>query len=252
MLQQFGFTQYESQIYQALVTIDQPLDATGIVKRSGVPRTKVYEVLHRLLEKGLIFESTMEKKRLYIALPLESVIEKLKIDFESNIKKLKETKIKQTPIDDRVWSFKEDQTIRSSLKDLLNQAESSIFISGWEDDLVHFLSLLEIKYQQGIDVNIHVIGDMNTNIPNVSTLIPDEHHETLERSRILIVDEEEMVFAGVEDDEWYAIRTKSRSLVKFFTEFFYHDVALTEITRKYRDTVMNDEAIREVLLKLRY
>ncbi|UFU00634.1 TrmB family transcriptional regulator [Radiobacillus kanasensis] len=252
MLQQFGFTQYESQVYEALVTMDQPLDATNIVKRSGVPRAKVYEVLQRLGEKGVIMESTTDKKRLYSAVSLDSVIEKLKTDFQQNIKQLRELQVKQTPIDDRVWSLKGDHSIQSALKEMVQQARKSVFISGWADDLHSYLPFLEEKYKEGVVIHIHVIGELDTMIPSVSTLIPDVHHGTLERSRIVIVDEEEMLFAGVEDTDWQSIRTKSRSLVKFFTEFFYHDVALTEITEKYRDIVMKDESIRDVLMKLRY
>ncbi len=252
MLQQFGFTQYESQVYQSLITEDQPLDATGIVKRSGVPRSKVYEVLHRLAEKGMIMESTVEKKRLYTALPIEATIKKLKADFETNVQQLREAQIKKTVTDDRVWTLKDNQSIQSVLQGLLQGAEQSIIISGWADDLTGYLPLLEENYKNGLSVKIHVIGELSTEIPDVSTLIPDTQHGTLERSRILIVDEEEMLFAGMEDTAWQAIRTKSRPLVKFFAEFFYHDVALTEITRKYKDTVMKDEAVRNVLLNLRY
>ncbi|MEC5425453.1 helix-turn-helix domain-containing protein [Virgibacillus sp. C22-A2] len=252
MLMQFGFTQYESQVYHALITTDQPLDATAIVRRSGVPRSKVYEVLHRMGEKGVILESTMEKKRLYTALSLDSMIEKLETDFEKNVQKLKDTKIKETPMDDRVWTLKEDKSIQALVKRLVKRAERSVSISGWADDIVILLPLLEDKYKAGLNVTIHVIGELKTIIPTVSTLIPDIQHANLERSRILIVDESEMIFAGIENSEWQAIRTHSRPLVKFFTEFFYHDVALTEITRKYKDTIMQDKDIRDILLKLRY
>lgn len=252
MLQQFGFTQYESQAYESLITSDEPLDATAIVKRSGVPRAKVYEVLHRLGEKGMILESTVEKKRLYCALPIEATIEKLKSDFEDNVKQLREAQIKKTVTDDRVWTLKDNQSIQSVLKGLLESAEHSIVISGWADDLVAYVPLLEEKDEAGLSVKIHVIGELSTSISDVSTLIPDTQHGTLERSRILVVDEQEILFAGIEETKWQAIRTQSRPLVKFFTEFFYHDVALTEITQKYKDIVMKDEAIRQVLLNLRY
>lgn len=252
MLQQFGFSQYESQVYQSLITMDQPLDASSIVKGSGVPRSKVYEVIHRLTDKGMILETTVEKKRLYTALPLESAIKKLTADFNSKVNQLKNTPIKETPKDDRVWTLKDDQSIQSLLENSLQQATDSIIISGWADDLTQYLPILEEKYDAGIVVNMHVIGEIVTPIPNVSTLIPDTNHDTLERSRILIVDEQEILYAGMEETTWQAIRTQSRPLVKFFTEFFYHDVALTEITQRYKDTIMKDEVIRDVLLKLRY
>ncbi|QED46058.1 TrmB family transcriptional regulator [Cytobacillus dafuensis] len=252
MLQQFGFTQYESQVYSSLITINQALDATAIVKRSGVPRSKVYEVLHRLSEKGIVMESTVEKKRLYTALPMDAMIEKLKTDFELHIEELKKINVEETEVDDRVWTLKKNQSIQSFIKALSLKATRSIFISAWADDLVTYLPLLESKYKEGLEVIIHVIGEVETIIPTVSTLIPDQSHETLERSRIIIVDEKEMMFAGIEDSYWQAIRTQSPPLVKIFTDFFYHDVALTKITQRYKKTVMADEEIKEVLMKLRY
>ncbi|KGA99006.1 TrmB family transcriptional regulator [Alkalihalobacillus alcalophilus ATCC 27647 = CGMCC 1.3604] len=252
MLQQFGFTQYESQVYSSLITINQALDPTAIVKRSGVPRSKVYEVLHRLSEKGIILETTVEKKRLYIALPLDALIEKLKSDFELNIEELQKINVEEMEADDRVWSLKENHSIQSLMKELSEAAKQTIFISAWADDLNTYLPVLERRYEEGLDVIIHVIGEVETSIPTVSTLIPDQSHSTLERSRIIIVDDQEMMFAGIEDSNWQAIRTQSPPLVKFFTEFFYHDVALTKITQRYKETVMADEEIKEVLMKLRY
>jgi len=56
----------------------------------------------------------------------------------------------------------------------------------------------------------------------------------------------------MEEGAWQAILTKSKPLVKFFVEFFYHDVALTKITKKYEDTLMKDEEIKSLLMRLRY
>ncbi|KMY53879.1 TrmB family transcriptional regulator [Bacillus sp. FJAT-27231] len=252
MLQQFGFTQYESKVYESLVSTGEPLDATSIVKLSGVPRAKVYEVLYRMGEKGMILESTIEKKRLYTALPVESAIAKLKADFDSHIDQLRKAKMKQTTTDDRVWTLKENRSIQALLKSIIQKAAHSIIISGWSDDFPDYLPLLEDKYRNGVEVKIHVIGEISTTISSVTTLIPDKNHNHLEKSRILIVDGREMLFAGIEENKWQAIHTMSKPLVKFFTEFFYHDVALTEITYKYRDTIMKDPSIRDLLLTLRY
>jgi len=252
MLQQFGFTQYESQVYTSLITINQALDATAVVKRSGVPRSKVYEVLNRLADKGIVLEATVGKKRQYTALPIEALIEKLKTDFESNIEELKKIETVEMELDNRVWTLKDNHAIISVLKELSEEATQSIFISAWADDLQNYLPLLEKRHQDGLEVIIHVTGKINTIIPTVHTLIPNQSHHMLERGRILIIDEHEMLFAGIEEKSWQAIRTQSPPLVKFFTEFFHHDVALTKITQRYHDIVMKDEDIKNTLFKLRY
>lgn len=252
MLQQFGFTQYESQAYHALVSSEQPLDATAIVKHSAVPRAKIYDVLQRLADKGMLLQSTDGKKRYYAALPIETAIAKLTADFNKNIAGLKAIEKNTVPQDDRVWTLKDDGTIQAVITELLEKAAATIVISGWADDLTSFKPILNRKHEEGLAVTIHAIGSFHTKIPDITTLIPDLEHVQLERSRLVIVDDGEMIFAGKENDNWQAIRTSSRPLVKFFTEFFYHDVALTAISQKHRDLLMEDEKIRDILLKLRY
>lgn len=64
MLQKFGFSQYESQAYEVVVSSNEPLDATTIVKHSGVPKAKIYEVLARLIDKGMVMDSVSEKEKI--------------------------------------------------------------------------------------------------------------------------------------------------------------------------------------------
>ncbi|MFP3668061.1 helix-turn-helix domain-containing protein [Priestia sp. SIMBA_032] len=252
MLQKFGFSQYESKVYETLVSLEEALDATTIVKYSGVPKAKIYEVLARMIEKGMVMDSISEKKKLYAALPLNLAIEKLTTEFQGNIKQLKKNKNKKKLLDDRVWSLKKDTSIRVQSKHLIEEARKSIRISGWKDDLMEYLPLLEDKEKDGLNVEILGVGALNINLKNLYTLIPAKEHDVLERFQLIIVDDQKVIFACVEDDSWQAINTMSKSFVKIFTEFFYHDVALTKINEKHYDLLMNDQEIRTILMKLRY
>lgn len=252
MLQKFGFSPYESKVYETLVSSEEPMDATTIVKYSGVPKAKVYEVLSRMIDKGLIMDTVSEKKKLYAALPMDIVIEKLTRDFQDSIAQLKRHESKKTFIDDRVWSLKVRSSIDAQCQTLIEEAEQSIFISAWNDDLVHYVPLLEEKERQGVAIEGLVIGKTETNLSHLHTLIPSEEHDVLERFKLIIVDQKEVLFAGVENEKWQAMRTMSQPFVKFFTEFFYHDVALTTITGKYFDQLNDDHEIRRLLMRLRY
>ena len=252
MLQKFGFSQYESKVFEALVSSEEPLDATKIVKYSGVPKAKIYEVLSRMIEKGMVLDSVSEKKKLYSALPLALAIEKLTAEFQDNIKQLKIQSRKKSYSEDLVWSLKVDSSIRVQSKQLIKEAKSSIRISAWKDDLVEYLPILEEKEAEGVDVEVLVVGSLKPNIAKVHTLIPADEHHTLERFRLLIIDEREVIFACEENQSWQAIKTMAKPFVKVFTEFFYHDLALAKISRKHYDLMMNDEEIRSILMQLRY
>lgn len=54
-LQQFGFTRYEASCYLALVR-EGVMTAPSISKQSGVPKSKIYEIMTRLLKMGVIEE----------------------------------------------------------------------------------------------------------------------------------------------------------------------------------------------------
>ncbi|MCP3028218.1 TrmB family transcriptional regulator [Halobacillus sp. A5] len=252
MLQKFGFTQYESKVFEALTASSAPLDASTIVKHSGVPKSKVYEVLNRLVEKGLLLTSFQQKKKLYCALPLETTIEKLTSEFESHIKDLKERKFSLPPGDEQVWSLKSKKSIDALLYNKIERAEHSIYVSGWSKDIGSLLPLLESKSTNGIDVEMLSVGAINSKLNQLHVLEPAEGHEALEQYQLIVIDEEDILFAGVEEGNWQGITTKSRPLVKCFIEFFQHDIALTTITKKYEQILMEDEDIKKLLMRLRY
>ena len=142
-------------------------------------------------------------------------------------------------------------SIRVQSKELIESAKESIRISAWNDTLLEYLPLLEQKQNKVFKLNL-IVGEVETDLENMHFLIPAEEPNALERYLLLIVDDREILFAGVEQESWQAMKTMSQPFVKFFTEFFYHDVALAKITQKHHDLFMEDEEIKSLLMKLRY
>src|SRR6478752_2009375 len=174
MLQKFGFSQYESQVYEALLANDGPLDASSIVTYSHVPKAKI------------------------------------NADFENDINELKTYKIKKTFTDDHVWSLKDKSSISAHIEQLIHEAESSIILSAWNDELAHYRSLLEEKEKQGVNVEVLTIGNLQTTLKHLHTLNPIDDHKNLEPSQLIIVDDAYLLFAGIEHETWKAIKTMSQ------------------------------------------
>ena len=55
-LQRLGFTEYEAKVYLALLR-HSPLTGYAVAQRSGVPRSKVYEVLNGMVGRGEVLVS---------------------------------------------------------------------------------------------------------------------------------------------------------------------------------------------------
>ncbi|CAH8245882.1 TrmB family transcriptional regulator [Paenibacillus melissococcoides] len=254
MLQKFGFSQYESKVYEALVSSGEPMDATTVVKYSGVPKAKIYEVLARLIDKGVASDTISGKKKLYAALPLEAVIDKLAQEFENSIAQLRRSSERRAHVDDQVWTIKSDTSIQAYGKHLIEGAERSILISMWKDDFAAYVPLLERKEREGVRVEAMVTGYHvpQARLSKLHTLTPTDEHQRLERFAIIVVDGERLMFGGLDHGNWQAMHTGAQPFVTFFTEFFYHDVALAAISQKYYDELMQDEEMKALLMQLRY
>ncbi|AFL95088.1 putative transcription regulator, TrmB family [Thermococcus cleftensis] len=86
-LQKLGLTKYESLAYITLLKLG-PSKATDITKESGIPHTRVYDVLSSLHRKGFV-DVMQGSPRLYKPVNPEVVLEKIKEDFIEDIENLK-------------------------------------------------------------------------------------------------------------------------------------------------------------------
>lgn len=253
MLQRFGFSAYENQVYQVLLASDEPMDPTSISKYSNVPRAKIYEVLSKMFEKGVAMEVISNKKKGYFAVPKDIVIKKLEAEFKKNIDLFKSDKSKILINKDDLWRFKTDDLILSTLKQMIVNANESILISLWKKDFYDLKPLLEEKEASGISVHVHIVGQAEANIKNLHILAEPSGENSLEIWRLLIVDNNDIIFGAFDNGCWDSIRTTINPFVKFFTEFYYHDVVLTKIVDKYyKDILKNDQEIDDLLTNLKY
>src|SRR3989344_7841000 len=75
-LEQAGLTKREAALYMALLQ-NGPSTILAIAKRAGMKRPTVYLVLDELVRKGLVSLVPKEKRKIFIALSPERIIENL-------------------------------------------------------------------------------------------------------------------------------------------------------------------------------
>lgn len=84
-LAKLGFSKYEIDFYLTLI-INGPLTSVEVVKRSGIPHSRIYDVAKKLSEKGLI-EIVNSKPRLFKPVDprvaIQAYIEREKMKLES-------------------------------------------------------------------------------------------------------------------------------------------------------------------------
>ena len=88
LMQNIGFTQYESQVYLALL---QQSHITGyeLAKISGVPASKIYQILNKLTDKEMVLAIDSDPKK-YVPLPPEEILSRYKNDYLDTMDQLNE------------------------------------------------------------------------------------------------------------------------------------------------------------------
>jgi len=135
-MKRLGFSEYEVKAYMGLLE-SYPLNGYGLSKISSIPRSRIYEVLGNLEEKGVVFKQTDEEATVYFPLEPNLLIDKLKKELTQVIESV------QTYTRDIYDSKKEDrrmirikgyEDILSFIELLIGRAEKRIAVSLWEEE----------------------------------------------------------------------------------------------------------------------
>ena len=80
-IQELGFTSYEARAYVSLLE-HNPVTRYELSKNSGVPRSAIYSVIHKLEELGAVNMHSSEPEK-YVPLPPEQLFDLLNRQFNN-------------------------------------------------------------------------------------------------------------------------------------------------------------------------
>ena len=157
-LKKLGLTEYEAKAYIALLERGEA-DALEISRRSGVPRTRIYDILSKLESNGFIQGLKGSRPMIYIALPPSHTLKPLKDsivkDLENTLNDLEQVYLRSSsPRRYNVWLFRGIQAYGTALR-LIDEAEENILVRIVylpRDILENLLGKLREVKADGIDV----------------------------------------------------------------------------------------------------
>ncbi|HWR38797.1 MAG TPA: TrmB family transcriptional regulator [Patescibacteria group bacterium] len=240
-LKDLGFSEYEAKAYLALLA-ESPLSGYGVAKKSGVPRSKIYEVLNSLVARGDIMMSPGSTSQ-YIPLSATKLIahKRAKTEQALNLAERHLEKYAKSP-DDRsnIWNITGDTAIINKVKDCIATAQHRILIEIWEQDFFHLKEDLLAASQRDVSVTIISYGHLTADFATVyyhdmSQEITDEYGG---RWLVFSADDQEVV-AGVLSlkQDSRAAWTMHPGLVMPITEVMIHDLYILEIMNEFRATL---------------
>jgi len=233
-----NFTQYESKAYLALLRLPH---VTGyeLAKNSGVPASKIYQVINKLIEKEVILALDTEPLK-YIPIPPDEVLSKLRGDYLQNLETLSESLNKiyqeQPQAEQYIWNINDQDAILRRVIEFINGATESIHLSVWDEELVEIENALRIADRRGVRLQIVHYGESFLGIGD-EYRHGREHQIRQQRGarRIALeVDEQKIILAHfLEDGTSHAVWTNNQNMVLLAKDYIKHDIYTIRIAKKF-------------------
>ncbi len=153
-MKKLGFSEYEVKAYMSLLE-QYPLNGYGLSKQSGVPRSRIYEVLGNLEDKQLVFKQVDGEATVYYPLEPELLVEKLKKEMTEAIQHVQSFTHKlfnKKKEDRRMININGYDDIINFIELLIDKAKDRVAISIWEEEGKHLSEALQQAAARGVTV----------------------------------------------------------------------------------------------------
>jgi Cd2+/Zn2+-exporting ATPase len=224
-LMQIGFTEYEAKVYLALLR-DNPATGYQISKKSGVPRSMVYEALGRLHARGAVLETVEERATLYRPLPPRLLLDRHADEHNRLVSDLRDglQKLYEAPGEGGTWSISGRHTVLAYAGQLLDRAALEVFLVLEDDDLVALRSHIEQAAARGVETGTLLIGEGELRVGQVARHPPLESElQELGGTLLVVVDRDEALIAST-GEEVTATITRNPNLVLIARQFVWMEL----------------------------
>ena len=224
-LMALGLTEYEGKIYLALLK-ESPANGYQLSKRTGVPRSMVYEALGRLHARGAVLKSGDKRATIYRPLPPEQLLERYDRQHRNLIDNLQVglADIYDSQIEESLWSISGQEAIYSYASQMIQKAETEIYLVMGDSALQRLNEDILATYAAGVSVGALLTGNGELECDQVSHHPPAESEiQGLEHMLVVVVDGGECLIANLERDMTATVTT-NKNLVLISRQFVWMEL----------------------------
>ncbi len=252
----FGYSEQESKVYLTLLKNDK-LTGYEISKQSGIARSKIYNILEGLVQKGILLVTKTEPQ-LYSALPAKELVAHLKTSTNEKLDHLDDylDGIKPQSGNDLLWSLENEAAIFDKVDYLLSQAQKSVYLQLWEEDLsdslLELLQVIEARTERFLLIIFTSQKDLKLPLNQYYChgFVRDKLADMGSRWVNLVCDDESVLFGSV-GDHYDVIWTQNKAMLTLAKEYVKHDAYSLKIIKDFGDVLQSHygedfETIRDI------
>lgn len=241
ILKELNFSEYEAKAYLALLE-NSPSTGYAVALNSGIPRSKIYEVLGTLKARGDIVV-THDEKPLYAPIPPKELLAGRKKRSEAVFHEAEKTLERYTQSSENresIWNITGQEAIFHRIRETMKGAKRRIMLELWEEDALELEEALRQEAARGIEIIIMVYGNLDFDFAKICRhdLSDDVIMHDGGRWLLYSMDDEEIV-AGIVSlkENSRAAWTTHPALVIPITEFIIHDWYIMTVMKEFRPII---------------
>lgn len=242
-LREIGLGDYEARLYLALVK-RHPANGYELSRSSGVPSSKVYEVLARLQEKDLVFPTDGgSRAKRYVPVDPEEFIERYRARVDRALDGLRD-ELDAITVDEPVgyiWNVQGRAPLLERTTHLLERAESTVLISGWDEELAELAPAIAAAHRRKVQVAVIDYGALPL---EASVVYTHPIKDTIQgekggRGLTLSADARVALMGLVQDDGGaHGAWSRNRAFVAAAEDYLKHDIYVQKIVGRFHDLLV--------------
>lgn len=224
-LMALGLTEYEGKVYLALLK-ENPANGYQISKKTGVPRSMVYEALGRLHARGVILKSGDKRQTVYRPLPPDQMLERYDRQHRRLMDNLQDklADLFTSHEENALWSISGPEAIYAYASQMIQNASTEIFLVLGDESLERLRGDVIAACREGLEIGALLTGEGQLECGQVSHHPPAESElQGMQDMLVVVIDREECLIANLERDSWATVTT-NKNLVLISHQFVWMEL----------------------------
>lgn len=232
-----GFTEYEAKVYLSLLR-ENPLSAYETGKSSGVPTSKIYEVLKKLVDKGIITVIDDGKTKRYVPDEPDEFLDRYQSRTVQVIDDLRvglasargQRELSQ------IWNIREYEFLIDKARRMIGCAAISVLLSIWKEELALLEEVITEALKRKVKVVVVHFGPPERTLgrmyrhPIEDTL----YQEKGGRGITLVTDSREVLMGTIsEEHRVEGAWSRNGGFVMMAEDYIKHDVYVMKIVGQF-------------------
>lgn len=214
-LTKLGLTEYEAKCYVALARVPEG-SAKEISQLAEVPRARVYDVVEKLHEQGLVDIQESEPRQ-FKAIPRDRALDVLRQNYTAHVEAadaaLEQLETAKSPEERGIWAVANAEHVTERVVALLEDAEDHVHFVVADESVLEAAALdkLSTMSDDGLTAVVEVpteeVGErVRETVPDATVLLSDDlqtQRQVVEKwpGQLLLVDEQAVLASGVAESD---------------------------------------------------